>query len=375
MYKKLIDSLKAILLATMKEFKVWIRDPKVFFASIVAPSVVLFAFLPIFGKGASINMVITDLDKSRTSQQLVEIIRSKDSELGGKYFRITLAGDAEGEELFSEHRLLTRLVIPEGFGENFAHRKESTFLLELDNYNSDFAKNVRLYLNEAFVMLYRDKYKDVNFNIKEVREAGRISPIDSIGMGLIGLSMILAGMFNGFNSLLSEYRTQTIQAVLLSPRRRIYVLAPKFLYSLIGVILSGLLMMFTLFLVNGFVPTWSRLGGVLVLSIFTGLVYISLGMIIGLFIRSYMSAAAVSMITGVITWFASGSLGSLKLYNEVIQGIAAFLPITYTQQALRGFLLYGESRTFWVNTGYLAIFVAVSLVLLKFSVEKKLMIE
>lgn len=88
-----------------------------------------------------------------------------------------------------------------------------------------------------------------------------------------------------------------------------------------------------------------------------------------------MSAAATSMVTGVITWFASGSLASLKLYSKAIQDIAFFLPITYTQQALRGFLLYNDSRLLWTNTGYLFIFVVITMVLLILTTRKKLIVK
>ncbi|OPX85683.1 MAG: hypothetical protein A4E54_02282 [Pelotomaculum sp. PtaB.Bin117] len=91
--------------------------------------------------------------------------------------------------------------------------------------------------------------------------------------------------------------------------------------------------------------------------------------------KSAMSAAATSMVTGVITWFASGSLASLKLYSKAIQDIAFFLPITYTQQALRGFLLYNDSRLLWTNTGYLFIFVVITMVLLILTTRKKLIVK
>nr|WP_276615569.1 ATP-binding cassette domain-containing protein [Nonomuraea basaltis] len=57
--------------------------------------------------------------------------------------------------------------------------------------------------------------------LKETHDDGpRIAWISSIGMGLAGLAIILAGLFNGFNGLLSEYKTQTISSRSCSPRAR-----------------------------------------------------------------------------------------------------------------------------------------------------------
>jgi hypothetical protein len=77
--KESLSSLKCLKFEWLKELRVWVCDPKIFLASIVAPNVVLFAFFPIFGNGASVNLAVTDLDGSTASQQLIEIIQNKDS--------------------------------------------------------------------------------------------------------------------------------------------------------------------------------------------------------------------------------------------------------------------------------------------------------
>ncbi|MCL5046654.1 MAG: ABC transporter permease, partial [Actinobacteria bacterium] len=361
----------AFWLAVRKELQAWFRDPKVFAASVLAPLVLLLAFNAIFGKGRAWGIAVTDLDGSRASGRLLELIGAKDSELGGKYFRVVPVGPEERERLYAEGRVLAWLAIPKGFGENLQERRESTLTLGIDNYNSDFAKNIRLYLNEAFVDLYGETYPEVRFAIEQRREAGaKVGWIDSIGMGLTGLAIVLAGMFNGFNGLLSEYQTQTIKSLLLSPRSLTFIFGAKAVYAAFGAVLSGSLMLVVLRLITG-LPLAHGLAGFLLLAALTGLIYVGLGMIIGLFIRRYMPAAAVSMVFGVTSWFMSGSLGELRLYNHVIQVIAAFLPITYTQEGLRGLLLYGTGSALWVNAAYLALALVVTLLALVATVRRK----
>lgn len=314
---------------------------------------------------------MTDLDQSPASARLVQLIGSKDSQLGGKYFRVTEVGREEGERIFSEHRSLVWLTIPEGFGERLQKRQEGSLLLAIDNYNSDFAKNVRLYLNEALAGLYDEAYPDIRVTFEERHEAGvKISWIDSIGVGLTGLAIVLAGMFNGFNGLLSEYRSQTIKTLLLSPRPLPYILAAKILYAVLGAVLSGLLMLTTLHLLTG-LPLLGGLAGFVLLAVLAAFTYVNLGLIIGLFVRRYMPAAALSMVFGVTSWFLSGSLGSLKAYNRVIQGIAAFLPITYAQEGLRGLLLTGDWAAVWANAGYLTVALLLTLTALAATVRRK----
>lgn len=372
---RLFTPLRVLILAVRKEFQVWLRDPKVFAASVLAPLALLLAFNLIFGKGSAIHLAVTDLDGSPASQRLVALVGAKESQLGGTYFKVIPVELDEGERLFAQHRLLAWLTIPRGFGENLQGRRESNLQLALDNYNSDFAKNVRLYLNEAFADLYKEAYPEVRFTIEERHESGvKISWINSIGMGLTGLSIVLAGLFNGFNGLLSEYRNRTVKILLLTPLPLPYVLFAKVIYATLGAILSGFLILSTLHLITG-LPIARGLGSFILIAALAALTYVNLGMIIGLFVRRYMAAAAMSMVFGVTSWFLSGSLGEMQLYSRLIRGIAGFLPITYAQEGLRRLLLYDDTQGMWVNAGYLALALAVTLVALVITVKKKFTLD
>jgi ABC-2 type transport system permease protein len=367
----ILINLRVFVWATRKELLVWLRDPKVFGASLFGPLVLLLAFSAI-ATGRPVDIAVTDLDGSPASQRLVELLGAKDNPLGGKYFQVMPVGQEEGARLYYQRQsILVWLTIPKGFGDNMAAGRETTMQLALDNYHSDFAKNVRLYLNEAFVDLYDDAVPQVQFSIEQIHEAGvKISWLQSIAMGLTGLAIILAGLFNGFNGLLTEFQTETIKNLLLAPRSVVFVMLTKSFYALLGVILSGCLMLGTLRLMTG-LSLAHGLAGFFLLAALAGLVYINLGMMIGLFVRRYMPAAACSMLFGVITWFLSGSLGELQLYTPTIRTIAAFLPITYMEEGLRGLLLYGDERVLWINAAYLALFLIFSSAALWTTARKK----
>lgn len=364
------QTVHSYLLVMRKEMRVWLRDPKVFIASLFAPLVLLLAFVPI-ATGRPIDLAVTDLDNSQVSRNLVNLLAQKENPLGGTYFSVHMVDQDEGSRLYQQQALLAWLTIPEGLGKNVSTHKLTYLSLAIDNYHTDIAKNIRLYLNEAFVDIYKEE-SEMPLEIQEIHESGRkVNWIQSIGMGLIGLSVILAGLFNGFNSLLSEYQSGTIKTLLLAPRSTIFLLASKATYALIGAVLSGIIMFSVLVLLTGLMVTdvW---GGFLLMVFIAGLVYVNLGMIIGLLVRRYMPAAATSMVFGVVTWFLSGSLGELRLYTATIRAIAACLPITYLEEGLRGLVLYHNTQALWINSVMLVGFLVLTLIALAWVQRKKL---
>ncbi|MHB9144460.1 MAG: ABC transporter permease [Symbiobacteriia bacterium] len=368
-------SMRVLGLALRKEFQVWLRDPKVFAASVFAPLALLLAFNLMFGSGRALPIAVTDLDKSPASVRLVELLGSKTSQLGGKYFKVISAAAPAAQGLWAEQDVVAWLTIPQGFGANLVARRQSDLPLAIDNSNSDLAKNIRLYINEVVFDLYQDTYPEARLDIEERHEAGRkVSWIGSIGMGLVGLSIVLAGLFNGFNSLLSEYRSHTIKPLLLAPRPVAYSIAAKLAYATFGALLSGVLMLGLLHLLTGL----SLLGGTvgfLLLASLSALTYVAIGMVIGLLVRQYMPAAGLSMVLGVTSWFLSGSLGSLKVYSRPIQVIATFLPVTYAQDGLRGLLLFGDLHSLWVNALYLAVWFTLAFAALVLTIRRRLALE
>lgn len=370
-----MDGLRVLWMTTRKELQVWWRDPKVFAASIFAPLVLLLAFNLIFGRGRAIAIAVTDLDHSPGSGRLVELVGTRPSQLGGTYFRVIPVGPAEGERRFRQGEVLAWLTVPGGFGASLDRRQEAAVHLAIDNYNSDFAKNVRLYLNEALVTLYDETYPELRIQIAEHHAAGvRITWIDSIGMGLAGLAIVLGGLFNGFNGLLSEYRAGTIKPLLLAPRPLRHIIAAKVIYAVLGAVASGLLILGALRLLTG-LPVARGLAGFLAVAIPAAWAYANLGLIVGLWVRRYMPAAAISMVFGVTTWFLSGSLGSLKAYSTTIQSIAAWLPITHAQEGFRNLLLLGDWQAVAVAAAYLSVAVAVTLAGLVLSLRRKFLLE
>jgi len=363
--------LGVFLWATRKELTVWLRDPKVLAASLFAPLVLMLAFSAI-ASGRPVELAVSDLDNTPTSRRLVELLGAGDNPLGGKYYRVLPVSARQGAEMYAGQRVLAWLTIPAGFEANLAARRETHLQLALDNYHSDFAKNARLYLNEAFVKLYEENAPQAHFTIQEIHESGRrISWVQSIGMGLVGLAVILAGLFNGFNGLLTEYQTGTIQNLLLTPRSLRFLLLTKIVYALLGALLSGSLMLALLYGLTG-LPVGGALGGFVLLALLAGVIYTQFGLIIALFLRRYMPAAATSMVFGVTTWFLSGSLGELKLYTPLIRALAAFFPITYMEEGLRGLMLYQDAHALWNNAAILALFALATSLLLGLTARRRL---
>lgn len=98
--------------------------------------------------------------------------------------------------------------------------------MEINNFNSDFAKNIRLYLQEGIVSFYAKYYSEWNVKVtEELPKNGQIEWEEIIVSGSILLVAVLGGMFLYLYLFFKEKHYGTILFYSVSP----WALFPSFL--------------------------------------------------------------------------------------------------------------------------------------------------
>jgi len=230
-----------------KELRLWIRDPKVFAGSMLAPLVVLVVFYLLFGRIPSLPVALVNLDKGPHSATLVELFQTVESPFGDPYLDVRLVGASEAQDIFRAEEVVAVLTIPDTFTNDVEGARRGKAGPDVDllinNINSDMAKNIRLYLTQVIGQFYEQVYDNVEFTITEDSTHDlRVPWFTEIGLGVVIFSISLAGMFNASSSLLREFQENTIKELLLAPRHMSALLGGKALLALAGALASGGLM-------------------------------------------------------------------------------------------------------------------------------------
>lgn len=122
-------------------------------AGLIAPTVILLVFALTFGDFTSLKLAWVDEDGSTYSAQLEESIFSQISPLGDRpYFEAVVAEREEAQALYDAGKVNGIVACSEGFGAALARGENGVIDYSFNNYNTDMAKNLRLYLEEGILV-------------------------------------------------------------------------------------------------------------------------------------------------------------------------------------------------------------------------------
>jgi len=329
-----------------KELRLWIRDPKVFAGSMLAPLVVLVVFYLLFGRIPSLPVALVNLDKGPHSATLVELFQTVESPFGDPYLDVRLVGASEAQDIFRAEEVVAVLTIPDTFTNDVEGARRGKAGPDVDllinNINSDMAKNIRLYLTQVIGQFYEQVYDNVEFTITEDSTHGlRVPWFTEIGLGVVIFSISLAGMFNASSSLLREFQENTIKELLLAPRHMSALLGGKALLALAGALASGGLMYAVVVLLSG-QPTGPLWLLALATVVMLGLTYTAVGFIFGLVFKRYIPAAFCSVLTGFVSWFLGGALGPVARDGSLAARVAVWLPTSHATTILRSVIIWQD---------------------------------
>lgn len=320
--------IKLFLQELKKCFILFISDPKPLAAGLIAPTAILFIFCLIFGNFSTLPIDIQNFDLGEYGNLLEEEIISSISPLGDIPYYENVNGTGKDA--------VAAVLIPENFSNDISSNRHPEIIFKLDNFNSDFAKNLRLYLQEGILSFYNKYYPEMDVKIIEILpESGQVEWVDIIATGSILLAAIISGMFLYLYLFFKEKEYGTILFYSIAPRSLLGSYFARiilcWLYSMIIVAINMLLA----YALTG--RSFFTLSGLIfpVLS-FAALFYIAVSSIISLFTDKFYTAAMIMMMGSILGWFITGGMNSGIVDKTTITGvIASALPNIYCLNIIR----------------------------------------
>jgi ABC-2 type transport system permease protein len=320
-----------------KYFLLLLADPKPLAAGIIAPSLILVAFSLIFGGFAALPLGYVNLDGGGYGSDLRLAIEGQINPLGGAPYLALKEFDLTGaERAYSRDRLLGYLVIPEDFTSRFQRGDNPSVRFVLNNYSSDFAKNLRLYLTEGVLAFQLEHSDNIDLRIDEIVPGGKsVEWVNIIATGSLLLASLVGSMFcylylffkDRTTGMLLLYRTSRFGPGSAFVARCVVAVVVGLLCALLNMVLALVLTGANFFL---------SLPVVLSLLLPSMLAYIGLSAICSLFIREFYGAAMGSMFASIVVWFFSGGMSEYSPVRLSVTGlVSALFPNEYALRVIR----------------------------------------
>lgn len=312
-------------------------DPRALAAGLIAPTVILLIFALTFGDFTSLKLAWVDEDASAYSAQLEESIFSQVSPLGDRpYFEAVPADREEAQSLYEAGKVNGMIVVGEGFGAALVQGKDGVIDYSFNNYNTDMAKNLRLYLEEGILDFYRATDSSLQLEVHEVINVGAQLPwFDIIAVAVFLLAFLLGSMFGMLYLFYTEKRDDTLYEYRLASCRIWASLAARVVVALLVGALAAAVNGALVYALTG-LNLALHLPQLILPMLVLGLTYVFLAAAVALLVGSFSGAAVFTMATTVVLWFLSGATAQIKYATGLLRDIALAIPNTYGLSQMRG---------------------------------------
>ncbi len=324
-------------------------DPKPLAAGLIAPSMILIVFTLIFGSFSSLPLAFENNDSGEYGRLLEEKILGQVSPLGGKPYFSEYPEPIDPESGMAEHKIVGAVVIPENFSQSVTEGTGPGIEYYLDNSNSDFAKNLRLYLQEGIAAFYREYYPEMDARVTEILPAcGQVEWVEVIASGSILLAAVIGGLFLFLYMFFKEREYGTLVFYSLTPRSVGVSLAARIFIAWCFSLLSLFVNIALALLLTGR-NFFAALPVILPVFTLAVLVYIAGAGFVSLFVKKFYSAAMIVMFGSIIIWFISAGMNDIPETWDTLTGfLSRFFPNVYALRLVRN-AVFRHGRTIFTR--------------------------
>jgi len=373
---------KAILSILWKEFIQLRRDPKLFPVIFISPILQLL----LLGYAANLDVknipsVICDMDRSAASRGFL------DDFINSGYFSVEARVDRmdEIDPYLDDGHAAMAFVIPRGFGDRIAARREASVMIIADGSESQSAtigvnyatiiaaKHAQRIIFEAFERAKGLGLKPVLVNAEvrvwynpELRSRNFMVP------GVLGLILMIMTTSLASLGIVRERETGTMEQLIVSPIRPYQLIVGKLLpFVLIGLVDAT----FVITVARGWFGIPVR-GSVALLYVFC-LVFMLNTLGTGLFISTISRTQQQAMLTSLFfilpQMLLSGFVFPIENMPKFFQYLTTIIPIRYFFVSIRGIMLKGAGwAELWTQAAALVVLGSVILALSVARFHKKL---
>lgn len=346
-----------------------LRDPSSIALAVVLPLVLLF----IFGYGVTLDaehvpIAFVSVDSGSPARDLAARF-----ELSTHFSVIRLRSMKEALNLLNRYSIDGIVRLQNDFSSRFLDGRQAPIQLILDGIDANQARLIQGYVHgvvEKWGALRRSQGKMAP--LPPVTIASRIwfnasgESRNFMVPGLITLIMTLTGILLTALVVAREWERGTMEALLVTPLRRIDLLLGKVLpYYLLGMMGMGLSVILAITLFH--VPFRGSITALLLLSSLFMLASLGFGLFLSAAIRVQFVAAQISIITGFLpAFFLSGLIFDLQSTPLPIRIISHLVPARYFVTISHTLFMAGDIWPVLLPNALVLAFMAVVFITLAF---------
>lgn len=295
-------------------------------ATVISPLLFLLAFTVMVSGGITIPVETQAAVSESMFLQSAAEFRAPD---GTPYLELETAPAEGAPDGHSADRyiIVNELTVDEGTA-------AGTVVHLVNDVNSNMTKNYGNRLTGALVD-YIDKGRDSGTVevIEQTRHAVDIPWDESFAVSTLVFGAMLAGLLFGQLSMTGEWESATAKLLVLSPRPAATVVMGKVVAAFLKAIVAGAVLVGVVALL--YHRQLASVPWLIATLCLMYIVFASLGLALGISVRSAMTAFLVSLVTSLCLWVAGGGFGDLSYFGQAAQVVGAVNPATYALDAVR----------------------------------------
>ena len=362
--------MKELRMILQKEFIHIFRDRISFLLMLLMPVILVLLFgFTISTEIRNAKISIFDQAKDQQSQKLIEKI------LASGYFQIVSYPDNEAEidRDFKLKNAKLALIIPNNFEESLAKERAVTLQIIGDVSDLNIASILNGYM-QSVLYEYAEEYGNTSiltvslpFHITEKMQYNpEMNSVYMFVPGIITLIMIIVTALMSSITLSREMETGTMNMLLITPVKKIYVVVGKLIpYMIISFVCTLIILIISVFVFQ--MPINGNIFLLLLLCVIFMFTSSAFGLMISALVKTQLDAMMVTMMGLFLpTVLLSGFLFPLDNMPYIFQIIANIFPAKWFIIALKDVMIKGSGFTnIWfyllILTGMAAFLVSISL--------------
>ena len=340
--------MKQFISFVRKEFYHIFRDKRTMLILLGLPvvQILLFGFA-LTNEVKDVQVAVYDPSKDVVTRQIVEKFRTS------PYFVLDdeLAEVDDINEVFKFGRISLVIVFSENFAENLLHTGEASVQLVTDGTEPNQASMITAYASNILALYQQSFAEQGRLPFRIIPEIKMLFNPQSESAynfvpGVMGMILMLICAMMTSIAIVREKETGTMEVLLASPMKPVYIIlaksVPYFVLSILDLLMILLLSVYVLH-----VPV----AGNLFLLMFISLVFIFLALSLGLLISTMVDtqmAAILASGMGLLmpTMILSGLVFPIESMPAVLQWISAAVPARWYIEAIKKIMIQGVGMEF-----------------------------
>jgi ABC-2 type transport system permease protein len=375
-------SFRHLWAVTRKEIQHIFRDRATFILVLITPTAVLLLMTYTLAVNIDhVPLAVLDYDRSPTSRAFIQrITAGEDLDLYAQVDSI-----AEIEDMLIQGQVKAAVIISPGFSRDLLSLRGIDLQVIIDGTEPEsggFAVEhigwrAEAFANEILADQFQiqgiplDSLQPIDLRVQSWFNPG-LKPIIDLVPGLISIVLGFPALTVAL-TLAREYEHSTMEQLMVSPIKRTDILLGKIIpYILVGLLNVLLIPIFAILWFK--VPFHGNFLTFFVLSAVFLFAELSMGMVIGVFMKSQSAALAMSFLVVLFPgFFLTGIFFPIAAMPEIARLESLFLPGTHYAIITRGVFLTGIGlETLWPNAVMLLIIGAAFILIASLFFKKRL---